>query len=278
MSVLYTPKGRAREYAPLAVNHYVGCTHGCQYCYVPTIPPYKFAEGGRSRFHEDGLPRKGILASLENDCRRAPGNGERVLLSFTTDPYQPDDAEYRVTRDVIAILHAYGYNVQVLTKGGTRALVDLDLFGPGDAYAATMTFLDDESSARWEPNAAMPQDRMAALQAFHEAGVQTWVSLEPVLDPAAALGIIEETHQYVDLYKIGRLNHHPLGDRIDWSSFGQNAVALCERLGKAYYVKHDLKAAMLPGSLGPRHVTVKQIESAERPAARRAVPMQAALL
>lgn len=261
MSVLYIPKGRAREYAPLAVNHYSGCTHGCRYCYVPTIPPYKFASEARAAFHASAAPRKNLIAQLAADCRKEPGSGQRVLLSFTTDPYQPADSEYRLTREVIRALHAGGYHVQILTKGGTRSLVDLDLFTHRDAYAATMTLISDEHSHKWEPGAALPSERIYALHAFHAAGIPTWVSLEPVLNPDSAIEIIRQTHSFVDLFKIGKLNHHPLAERIDWADFAARAVALCESLDHPYYIKDDLAAFLPAGGLGPCHVTAEQIES-----------------
>jgi DNA repair photolyase len=260
MAIIYEPKGRAREYASLAVNHYTGCTHGCRYCYVPTIPPYKYAEEARAAFHACGNPRARVVEQLKAEVKKNPGNGQRVLLSFTTDPYQQANEEYGITRQVIDTLHGGGYNVQVLTKGGLRSLVDRDLFTHRDAYAATMTFLDDKSSREWEPNAALPSERIYALHMFHASKVPTWVSLEPVLDPAAALEIIRETHSFVDLFKIGKLNHHPPESQINWREFGIQAVELCENLNVHYYIKDDLRATFSEVTLGPRHVTAAQIE------------------
>jgi hypothetical protein len=260
MSILYVPKGRAREYSPLAVNHYSGCTHGCEYCYVPTIPPYKFAAEARAAFHGGAAPRKNLIRNLEADCRKEPGTGQRVLLSFTTDPYQPADEEHRLTRQVIQTLHTHGYNVQILTKGGSRALCDLDLFTKRDAFATTMTLLSDEHTRNWEPLAALPSDRIYAIHAFHEAGIPTWVSLEPVLNPESALEIIRQTHTFVDLFKIGTLNHHPLAERINWADFARRAVALCESLEQPYYIKDDL-AKHLPATLpSPYRLGVAEIE------------------
>jgi len=261
MPVLYVPKGRAREYAPLAVNHYSGCSHGCSYCYVPTIAPWKFRPQARALFHNHILPRQDVIRQLEADCRRTRGRGQRVLLSFTSDPYQRAEEELGLTRQVIQLLHRHHYNVQVLTKGGTRALRDLDLFTPRDAFATTMTFLSDEDSRLWEPNAALPADRISALRAFHQAGIPTWVSLEPVLDPDSALQIIRQTSSFVDLFKIGKLNHHPMAERIDWADFATRAIGLCESCSKPYYVKRDLAVFLPPRALGPHHLTVKQIEA-----------------
>ena len=105
----------------------------------------------------------------------------------------------------------------------------------------------------WEPGAALPGDRIVTIEAFHDAGIETWVSLEPVLDPDTALQIIRRTHEFVDLYKVGKLNYEntlpghlrSLVDHIDWRAFGIAAVDLLRSLGKSYYVKKDL-AAFLP--------------------------------
>jgi hypothetical protein len=91
----------------------------------------------------------------------------------------------------------------------------------------------------------MPSDRIVTIREFHAAGIPTWVSLEPVLDPAAALAIIRLTHSSVDLFKVGRWNYDARAEAIDWAKFASDAVALLESLGKRYYIKRDL-ACFLP--------------------------------
>lgn len=253
--VIYEPKGRAREYSPLALNVYNGCGHGCVYCYAPsaTRKPVEV-------FHQPKQRAGRFLDKVEADAVLLAGAAEsrRVLLSFTCDPYQPLEVRDRVTQRVLRSLKGHGLNVQVLTKGGTRACRDLDLFTSTDAFATTMTLLNEAESLKWEPGAALPADRLKAIAEFHEAGVPTWVSLEPVLDPAAALEIIRRTHPIVDLFKVGRLNYHRHAHTIDWRQFGHNAIALLESLGyreigaddllqpgeRGYYVKHDLRLAL----------------------------------
>ena len=252
--LIYTPKGRAREYAALACNVYKGCGHGCTYCYAPSA-----TRKTREEFNAPTTRGATFLSKLEKEAAKyqIAGVTGQVLLSFTCDPYQPLDVEERVTRQAIQILHRHGLSVCTLTKGGSRALRDLDLLGEGDAFATTMTFLNDWSSQHWEPGAALPQDRIEALKAFHEAGIPTWVSLEPVLDDASSLEIIRRTHAFVDLFKVGKLNYHPLAQSIDWISFARDAIELLTNLGhtriedpddttkadrdhKLFYVKKDL--------------------------------------
>lgn len=237
--LIYEPAGRAREYAALACNIYRGCDHACEYCYAPAAT-HKL----RSNFIHPSPRGSDFLSQLEREATsRKPT--EPILLCFTCDPYQRLDEQLGLTRETIKILHAAGHAVHVLTKGGSRALRDIDLLGKRDAFATTMTLLDNEGSFHWEPGAATPSDRIATIREFHRAGIPTWVSLEPVLDPDIALEIIRRTHRFVDLYKVGRLNYNALAKGIDWRRFALDATALLERLGKRYYIKRDL-ACFLP--------------------------------
>jgi DNA repair photolyase len=237
--VIYEPAGRAREYAALAANLYRGCGHGCTYCYAPDATRRK-----REEFHGSPAPRDGILVELEKDCRKLQGTKTPVLLSFTTDPYQPIDVEHRLTRRAIEIMHRYGIPVEVLTKGGRRAERDFDLLGSEDAFATTLTFLDAAKSLEWEPQAALPEDRLAAMEKAHGLGIRVWASLEPVIDPEQSLELIRRTAGFVDLFKVGKLNHHPAAQGVDWCKFGWEAKRLLDGLGNAYYLKEDLRREM----------------------------------
>lgn len=257
-NLIYEPKGRAREYAALACNVYRGCDHACAYCYAPSA-----TQRARADFVISATRGPDFLPSLEKEAAklsRSEYAGKQVLLSFTCDPYSALDATAKVTRQAIQILHRHGFAVCTLTKGGYRALRDMDLFGSRDAFATTMTLLDPVASQEWEPGATLPAERIDTIKTFHAAGITTWVSLEPVIDPAAALEIIRQTHPFVDLYKVGKMNYHPIANGIDWRAFALDAVALLGTLGKRYYVKNDL-AAFLPGGCAPNAVTQAELEA-----------------
>jgi DNA repair photolyase len=187
-SHIYAPRGQAGEYSPLACNPYRGCGHKCAYCYVPRV-----LHMDRQEFDAGATPRQDFLRDLEKDAKKYQTFGitEQVMLSFTTDPYHPGD--HTLTRDVLQMIQAHGMGICTLTKGGRRALRDLDLFRTRrDAFASTLTSLDGAFSEKWERGAALPVDRIDTLRTFHEAGIFTWVSLEPVLDTAATLEIIRQ--------------------------------------------------------------------------------------
>lgn len=249
-SIIYAPRGQAGEYAPLACNPYRGCGHKCAYCYVP-----RAIKIDREEFNAGANERANFLDLLEKDGRKyqALGITEQVMLSFTTDVYHPGDN--RLTRDVIRSLQAHGLGVCVLTKGGTRALRDLGLFRRDrDCFASTLTSLDDRFSLKWEPGAALPGDRIAALKAFHEAGIYTWASLEPTLDVESSIRIVEETHEFVDLYKIGRVNYLPMTKTTDWEDYTHRMLEVVQRLGVAHYIKKDLQPFLPAGYPNPLRV------------------------
>jgi DNA repair photolyase len=233
--LIYEPEGQALEYAPLALNLYRGCGHGCTYCYAASATFQT-----REAFADPGLKKGDLLAKLNHEAE-ALAPSSPILMSFTTDPYQPLDVEKQISRQAIEILHCHGHAVQILTKGGSRALRDLDLLTPEDRFASTLTFLDEDTSRAWEPNAALPADRIATIKEFHAAGIPAWVSLEPVIEPDAALKIIKRTHKFVDLYKVGKWNYDARAKEIDWAKFTRDAVTLLENLGCSYLIKDDLK-------------------------------------
>ena len=96
-------------------------------------------------------------------------------------------------------------------------------------------------SSEWEVNAPLPNDRIETLKFAHGLGIETWVSLEPVVIPSETLEIINLTHDFVDFYKVGTLNYDSLAKTIDWKEFGLNAIKLLEKYNKKYYIKDDLK-------------------------------------
>jgi DNA repair photolyase len=209
----------------------------------------------RPTFDAGAFPRDGFLDALRKDARKyqALGITEQVMLSFTTDPYHPGNNS--LTRDVLTTLQSYGLGVCTLTKGGSRAIRDIDIFRPDrDAFASTLTTLDDDFSRKWERGAQLPGDRIATLKRFHDAGIFTWVSLEPTLNTESSLAIIEHTHDFVDLYKIGRANYLPMTNTTDWESYTYRTLELVNRLGVKHYIKKDLQPFLPAGYYNPKYI------------------------
>jgi hypothetical protein len=217
-------------------------------------------------------PIKDVLAVLEvkktlfgsdlADAQKYKKAGivEQVMLSFTTDPYHPGDTN--LTRQTLEILIEHGLGFCTLKKDITRARRDLDLFrSDRDAFASTLTSLDDAFSRKWEASAALPGDRIAALRRFHEAGIFTWVSLEPTLDVESSMEIVRQTHSFVDLFKIGRVNYLPMTKTTDWRDYTLRMIDLCHRLGVQHYVEKDLQPYLPAGHRNPLRVRQSHGES-----------------
>lgn len=247
---IYAPEGQAGEYSPLAANPYRGCGHKCAYCYVPAVLHIT-----REEFDAGATPRPDFIDHLRKDAAKYQEldlTGQ-VMLSFTTDPYHP--GENMLTRATIQTLIDYGMAFCTLTKGGSRALRDLDLFRPDrDAFASTLTTLDDDFSRKWERGAQLPGDRIATLRKFHDAGIFTWVSLEPTLNVESSLAIVEATHDFVNLFKIGRANYLPMTKSTDWEDYTHRMIDLCDRLNVKHYIKKDLQPYLPAGYYNPRRI------------------------
>jgi DNA repair photolyase len=236
MSIIYEPKGRAGEYAPLAANIYKSCSHGCLYCYAN-----KMMKLDKAYFHAENRIRKDAIKNLEKDAAKLRGDDREILFCFLGDPYNPDEPANGITRQAIEIMIRNDLRFTILTKGGARARRDLDLL---EGYfkcsiGQTIVWSKQESASYWEPNAAPLQERFELAQEAHKRGIKTWVSLEPVIDPDQALEVVRLLHPYVGKWKVGPVNY-VAGVDVDWRKFKQDVVSLFEEVGAEYILKNEL--------------------------------------
>ena len=246
MNVVYEPKGRAKEYSPLACNLYMGCTHGCKYCYAPACmhkKPEVWHERARAR-------AENVLELFEKDVRMLERQNDvrRVLFCFLSDPYQPLEEKLHLTRRGIAIAEQHGIKIDILTKGDGKLIEqDLPLMArAGTHLGITLSFVKDISRREWEPDASSVQSRLRILRKAHEMGIYTWVSMEPVIIPQEALAVIRKAHSYVDFWKVGKLNHNrEVEAKVNWAKFRDDVIALLDSYGLQgrYYIKEDLRRA-----------------------------------
>ncbi len=153
------------------INPYLGrCTHGCIYCYAVKFPSFRGPAVPRLKLKED------IAKMAERTKTRWP-----VMLSDTTDPYQPLEKEYEVTRRCLEVLAEHGFPVLILTKSDlvTR---DLDLFRKNQTVVSmTITTPKDEVARTIEPHAPPPSSRFKALEKVAEEGIPTVVRIDPII-------------------------------------------------------------------------------------------------
>lgn len=249
MSKIYEPQGKAREYSPLALNYITGCDHGCLYCYVPNI----LGRFNSKYVHNDVMINVDYDA-IKMDAEKLRGVNKQILLSFTTDPYSKQIIHE--TRKVLEILNFYGHKVAILTKGGKRCLMDIEVFkqfGNRIKIGASITFDNEKDSREWERGAALPNERIETLRTLHEAGIKTWISFEPVIIPEQSLNLMKQT-TFVDHVKVGKLNNYKgLDKKIDWKDFLIKAVDYLRSVNQQFYIKKDL-ALFYPEYLKPNEV------------------------
>lgn len=241
MKVIYEPKGGAKEYAELACNLYMGCVHGCRYCYAPSC-----MRKSDSEWHGAVTPRKDIIKLLTEDARhmREENDTRPILFSFVSDPYQPIEADLQITRQALQIAKLYHLNTKVLTKGRAELIRrDLELMKQAKTQlGVTLCFTDDKMRQEWEPDASPVSDRLAILKEAHGLGIYTWVSLEPVINPRQALAVIKKAAPFVDLWKVGKLNHmKSVESLVDWKKFATDVEALLKKISATYYIKNSLR-------------------------------------
>jgi len=241
MHIIYEPRGKAREYAELALNvrpH--GCEHSCIYCYCPQVLHMK-----REDFFKPGLPAKNLFDRLESDLHNLSKleHCPEVLISFISDPYQPIEMSRPVMPSVIQLFNHYQIPFTILTKGGTRIVRDFDLLTHNRfSFGTSISFYHDWIARKWEPYAASTPDRFEAIKMAKKAGIKTWISMEPVIDPDEAMQFLAFSYKFVDHFKVGKINYMPeVEAKVDWIAFRNQAVDFLETVGASYYIKESLR-------------------------------------
>ncbi len=153
------------------INPYLGrCTHGCIYCYAVKFPSFRGPAVPRLKLKED------IAKMVERTKKRWP-----VMLSDTTDPYQPLEKECEITRRCLKVLIERNFPVLVVTKSDlvTR---DLDLFKKNQTVVSMTITTPKEATARMiEPHAPQPSLRFKALEQIADEGIPTVVRIDPII-------------------------------------------------------------------------------------------------
>ncbi len=215
-----------------SVNPYRGCEHGCVYCYARPTHAYLGLSAGLD-FESRLYAKDNAVQVLREELSRPGYRCEVIALGTNTDPYQPIERRWRITRSLLELLAECNHPCTIVTKS---ALVerDLDLLARMAAKRlvkvfVSVTSLDRVLARRMEPRAAAPQRRLAALAALAAAGVPTGVlvaplipalndtDLERILDAAraagcreAGYGLLRLPHEVRDLFEEWLVRHYPL--------------------------------------------------------------------
>ena len=160
-------------------NPYVGCYHGCAFCYVPRLLQIDRSEWGTSV-----VVKRNAASVLAKETRRLPKG--LVAISTATDPYQFVEGKYRITRHALEVLLRADWPVSVLSRSPLM-LRDVDLFTRFRSIEVGMSVptLDDQARALLEPWAPPIEGRLRCLRALADAGLPTFVGFAPAYPPTA---------------------------------------------------------------------------------------------
>jgi DNA repair photolyase len=167
-----------------SVNPFGGCEHGCIYCYArPTHAWHDLSPG--LDFETKLFAKPDAARLLRETLARPAYTPAPIAMGTNTDPYQPIESRYRITRQVLELCLELRHPVTITTKSA-RVLDDLDLLAELarhnlTAVGISVTSLDPRLSGLLEPRASSPAKRLAALEKLVGAGVPTHVSVAPVI-------------------------------------------------------------------------------------------------
>ena len=176
-----------------SINAYRGCEHGCIYCFAR--PTHAYLDLSPGLDFETRLFAKPDAANLLRDTLANPAyRPAPIAMGTNTDPYQPIEARYRITRAILELCLEVRHPVTITTKSD-RVLHDLDLIAELArhnlvAVGISVTSLDPRLSGLLEPRAPSPAKRLAALEKLAAAGVPVHVGIAPVI-PAITDTFIE---------------------------------------------------------------------------------------
>ncbi|MBP7831192.1 MAG: radical SAM protein [Kiritimatiellae bacterium] len=187
------------------INPYLGCGHGCRYCYAVFMTKYSrhHAGSGWGSFVE---AKTNIVTVLLDELRRKR-KAATAMLSSVCDPYQPAERRYKLTRGCLAALRDYRWGVEILTRS-PLVLRDLDLLKsiPGVSVGMSIPTDDDRVRRVTEPSAPPIGSRIETLRRLKQSGVSTWAFIAPML-PMNPERLAEMVAPVADTVMLSALNY-----------------------------------------------------------------------
>jgi len=167
-----------------SINPYRGCEHGCSYCYARPTHAYMGLSPGLD-FESKLFAKTNAAELLRAELSNPHYVPMTIALGANTDPYQPIEREYRITRQILEVLSEYNHPVGIVTKSAL-VLRDLDILEDMAKrnlvkVAVSVTTLDPKLARAMEPRAATPTRRLGAIEALSKAGIPTVVMSAPII-------------------------------------------------------------------------------------------------
>lgn len=232
------------EYGDYTVNYVQGCSHGCIY------PCYAFAMAkrfGKVKTYQEWIKPKIVSNTIELlniELPKLKNKIKNVQMCFTTDPfmYGYDDV-CNLSLEVVKLINSFNIPCHILTKG--LLPYELKNTSKNNFFGITLISLDEEFRKKYEPGSSNYKDRIEHLKKLHQAGFNTWVSIEPYPTPNIInQNLIEilDSISFVDKIIFGRLHYNKLVSEFkDYKLFYNQCVEIVQKYCKKHSIECYIK-------------------------------------
>ncbi len=189
----------------LVVNPYIGCVHGCIYCYAEFMKRFTDHHEAWGEFLDVKINSPHLVKP------KGHYNDKIILMSSVTDPYLPHERKYELTRKILKKLIPHQPTIQVLTKSDL-VIRDIDILKQfkNAEVGISVSTMNDNLAKQLEPRASVPSKRFDAIQKCHEEGLKTYVFISPIFPYITEINeIMEMTVDQVDYFMFENLNVRP---------------------------------------------------------------------
>jgi DNA repair photolyase len=185
-----------------SLNPYMGCAHRCTFCYVRAFER-RADRPSDDRYGTSIRVKVNVAEVLARELARTSWKGDVVVVGAATDPYQPAEGRYRLTRACLEVLCAASNPFSIITRG-PMILRDVDVLQEASRRAEVgVTFsiptLDEDVWRRTEPSTAHPRQRLRAIKELTDAGIDARVGMAPILP-----GISDKPEQLAEVVRAAR--------------------------------------------------------------------------
>jgi DNA repair photolyase len=186
-----------------SINPYRGCYHQCRFCYARRTHTYLEEDGTRgwgSRIYV----KVNAAAVVRTEVSKRSWKHEHVAIGTATDPYQPLEGQYRITRGILEALRDYPTPAGIITRS-PLVVRDIDVLQQlarvaGVSVSISIATMDEQLAREIEPTVAPPRQRLRAVRMLAEAGIDVNVALAPVLpgindSPESLAAVVHSAHE-----------------------------------------------------------------------------------
>jgi DNA repair photolyase len=184
------------------INPYIGCEHGCTYCYARFIKRYT---GHKEKWGQFVDVKINAARLLQREIKRKkPG---KLWISGICDPYQPLEKKYEITKSCLEILLKQKWPFTIQTKS-PLVLRDIEMLKNSNVAEVTFSIATADEKIRriFEPNSPSIEERIQTLEKLHSAGIKTSVMIAPTLPEAD--GLVARLTGKADCVLVDRMNYH----------------------------------------------------------------------